>query len=85
MAREVDPAQRQVLGQTVATCEVVIVEADHQALPVLLVSLEPPEADKVLQHSLHALPVNGSVGHIEAAEVVGEAPGLRGLSVLVDD
>ena len=76
VSREVDPAQRQVPGQTVATREAVIVEADHQALPVLLISLQPPEVDKVLQHSLHALPVNGSVGHIEAAKAVGEAPGL---------
>ena len=45
VAGEVDPAQRQVTGQTVATREAVIVEADHQRLPVLLVSLKPPEAD----------------------------------------
>ena len=85
VAGEVDPAQRQVTGQTVATREAVIVEADHQRLPVLLISLQPPEADQVLQRSLDALPVNRCVGHIEAAEVVGEAPVLRGLGVLVDD
>ena len=85
VAGEVDPAQGQVTGQAVPTREAVIVEADHQGLPVLLVSLQPPEADQVLQRGLDALPVNRSVGHIEAAEVVGEAPVLRGLSVLVDD